>query len=663
MIFVILASILVEVSLVGIAPVEYGISFENAVHHEAQVTLQLNDLPEGPIELVMSRSSPGRYSIHNFAKNVYAFKAFDEQGEELTFTRPNPHEWHVERGVGDVKVEYTLFGDRVDGTYVAIDSTHVHLNMPAAFMWARGLEERPIALKVNLKKRPWTVATQLEKGKNKNLFIAPNLYYFMDSPLEAGPLAWRTWEVGGAKGTQTIRLAVHHSGTEEEMDLYAAMAQKVTAEQAAVFGGMPSFDYGVYTFLADYLAYASGDGMEHRNSTVLSSPRGLDDGMLRNLRTLSHEFFHAWSMERIRAKAVEPFNFESDNLSDELWFGEGFTNYYDDLVIHRAGLTTFDDYAKGLSERLNAVINGPGRAYFSAEGMSRQATFRDRGVAADRTNSKNVFISYYTFGDAIAVALDLTLRSNYELCLDDFMRAMWKRHGAPESPYTSAHLESVLASVTGDEGFARDFFARYVYGKDVMDYEGLLATAGLKLKKSDTDMPIMGFAPITYKDDTATLSGPTLVGSPLHKAGLDRDCKILELDGKPLQSEDDLNTILESHEPGDTVKIRFERRLEEIEVDLILAEDPTVVVVPYEHEEIEVTDAMKSFRKSWLSPKSTSPESDLAKECPECKRTYGLAYAFCHVDGTELKFSLPSKVAGDGDVRISKKQKRKPKVK
>jgi len=637
MIFILLTSIFAELSPQALSPVTYGISLENAVHHEAQVTLELPDLPAGKLELVMSRSSPGRYSIHNFAKNVYGVTVVDEKGKELAFTRPNPHEWHVNHDGGAVTVEYTLFGDRVDGTYVAIDTTHLHLNMPASFMWARGLEDRRVELKLRLKKRDWTVATQLEEAKGKNTFSAPDLEYFMDSPLEAGPLVWREWAVDG---DQTIRLAVHHSGTDEEVDLYEAMARRVTAEQAAVFGTMPAFDFGSYTFLSDYLEYASGDGMEHRNSTILSSSSSLEENMLGLLRTLSHEFFHAWSMERIRAKAVEPFDFESANLSDELWFGEGFTNYYDDLTIHRAGLTSFDEYTKGLSSRVDAVVNGPGRAYFSAVGMSRQATFRDKGVAADRTNSRNVFISYYTFGDAIGLGLDLTLRSQFEVTLDDYMRAMWDKHGAPGIPYTTSDLETVLGEVTGSKKFAEEFFAKFVNGKDVVDYQSLLGKAGLHLKQVDSEKAFMGYAAITYKDEEATLSGATIVGTPLHDTGLDRGCKILELDGKAIECEEDMEAALEDYKPGEVITIKFERRLEEVDAKLTLAADPRVEVVPFEHEGMDVTDAMKAFRTSWLTGKSESAESALVKECAECKRTFPMSHAYCHVDGEELKFSL-----------------------
>ena len=141
-----LVLLLVPAALLAQAPVTYEVDFPNAIHHEAEIAVTFPDVPQGPLELRMSRSSPGRYALHEFAKNVYSVEAFDGAGRPLEVTRPNPYQWNVAGHDGTVRMEYTLFGDRVDGTYAAIDNTHAHLNMPATFMWARGLEDRPISV-------------------------------------------------------------------------------------------------------------------------------------------------------------------------------------------------------------------------------------------------------------------------------------------------------------------------------------------------------------------------------------------------------------------------------------------------------------------------------------------------------------------------------------
>ena len=122
----------------------YAISFENAVHHEATVSATFEQIAEDTLALRMSRTSPGRYALHEFAKNVYNFKATDSEGNDLTISRTNPYAWNVSGHDGTVKISYTLFANRGDGTYSQIDESHAHLNIPATFMYAPSLSERKI---------------------------------------------------------------------------------------------------------------------------------------------------------------------------------------------------------------------------------------------------------------------------------------------------------------------------------------------------------------------------------------------------------------------------------------------------------------------------------------------------------------------------------------
>ena len=155
----------------------YEISFENRAHHEAEIIVTFTDLGPETLELRMSRTSPGRYALHEFAKNVYNFRATGADGRAVEVSRPDNHQWDVSGHGGSVQVIYTLYGDRADGTYAGIDRTHGHLNMPATFMWARGLEDRPIELTVRAPAGSgWRVATQLVPTDDPYRFTA-NTYY------------------------------------------------------------------------------------------------------------------------------------------------------------------------------------------------------------------------------------------------------------------------------------------------------------------------------------------------------------------------------------------------------------------------------------------------------------------------------------------------------
>jgi predicted metalloprotease with PDZ domain len=467
--------------------VEYVIAFPNAVHHEAQVTAFFRGMPSrAALEVRMARSSPGRYALHEFAKNVYGVAAVDGTGKPLTVTRPNEHSWSVAGHDGNVRITYTLFADHADGTYPGIDATHAHLQMPAVFMYAQELATAPIRITFELPDARWKIATQLFPTGESNVFTAPGLQYFMDSPTEISNFSMRTWPVDNRSGqeTQTIRMAVHHLGTEAQIDSFQTLVQRIVAEEAAVFGEFPKYDTGFYVFEVDYLPWVFGDGMEHRNSTTVTGTRPLTGvGIAANTGTIAHEFFHSWNMERIRAQAIEPFVFDRANMSSELWFGEGFTSYYDALIRTRAGIYTIEDFAADEGGNLSLVLNAPGRKLFSAAEMSMQAPFVDAAASIDATNRQNTFISYYSYGEALGLGLDLMLRARFGRTLDDFMRAMWLKHGTTEIPYTTDDLRHVLGALTGDQSFADDFFRRYVNGREALDYEGLLGRAGLLLRK------------------------------------------------------------------------------------------------------------------------------------------------------------------------------------
>jgi predicted metalloprotease with PDZ domain len=588
------------------APVSYRVAFPNAVHHEAEITVTFSGLPPRPLEVRMSRTSPGRYALHEFAKNVYSVRAFDGRGRPLPLTRPDPHQWDVAGHDGTVRITYTLFGDRADGTYTGIDNTHAHLNAPATFLWARGLERRPVTVTFQPPRPEWKVATQLFPTRDPYTFTAPDFQYFMDSPVEISAHEVRSWEKASGGRRQTIRIALHHQGTRAEGEAFTEMVKRVVDEQEALFGELPRYDVGSYTFLADYLPWVNGDGMEHRNSTVLTSTRPLSTGALRNLGTVSHEFFHAWNVERIRPRSLEPFDFEEANMSGELWFAEGFTSYYDDLFIKRAGIFDLDQYAEGLGGMLNGVLVSPGRSFFSPVEMSMQAPFVDAAVSIDPTNRANTFISYYTWGAALGLGLDLMLRTRFPgVTLDDYMRAMWKAYGKPEIPYTRADLKNILGNVTGDRAFAEEFFRRYVEGREVVDYERLLAPAGLLLRKADPGRPFLGLT-LEYGEEGAVVSAPPLIGTPAYRAGLERGDRVLSLDGRPLRAEEDFREGVAARRPGEGVTVEWMQRGERRSAQLTLAESPFLEVVTYEKAGLPVTGAIRAFRERWLGAKARS---------------------------------------------------------
>ena len=605
-----------------VAPITYRVSFPEPEHHWMQVEMTVNGLGVTPLKARMSRSSPGRYAVHEFAKNVFLVDAFNGKGTKLSVTRPDVDVWQVAAHDGTVHIVYRIFGDTPDGTYLGIDATHARMNMPAAFMWVQGQELR--AMKVTFAPPQglnWKIATQLFTTTDPWTFTAPNLQYFMDSFTELADLVISEFTVPNNDGTPVkIRLAAHSDGTQADVDELAKLVQPLVREHMAVFGEFPKYEPGAYTFLLDYVAWGDGDGMEHRNSTAVSTP-GLSlktpQGRSTALSTISHEYFHNWNVERIRPAGLEPFDFTRENITCCLWLAEGFTQYYGDLLLRRAGLSP-----RVPTGSVVPVVNGAGRQVRSAVQMSEHAPFADAGVANDANDRARTFISYYTYGAAIALGLDLSLRemSNGKITLDDYMKLLWKEFGksggsAPglvARPYTLKDLRTQLALLTGNQTFADDFFDDHIEGRDVVDYTHLLKLAGYDLRPSLPGRGWIGNVPVQ------TVSGGLLVGmsgrggggtkmpvafdSPIYKADVDFGDIITSIDGQPATM--DSWAALTAKPAGTQVKLGIMRRGGLTAYGTLVVEtDPNLMIIDLAANGGSLTDAQKTFRDAWLASK------------------------------------------------------------
>lgn len=575
---------------------EYHISFDNAVHHEANISVIFSNLDVKPLEVLMSRTSPGRYAIHNFAKNVYDVKAFDGDGNELEITRPNPQQWDIIGHDGTVRFEYTLFANRAGGTYSGIDETHAHLNIPATFVFSKDYSHRPVKVTFDVREDlNWQVATQLKRLEG-NTYYAPDTYYFMDSPTEIADYHLREEMIDG----QIIRLALHTPASDREVNEYFSKVIAIVEEQREVFGELPTFDFGVYTFLSCYMPNSSGDGMEHRNSTYVVNSKPLDEPLAEtSIGTISHEFFHAWNVERIRPASLEPFSFEEANMSGELWFAEGFTSYYTGLILARAGIRTEDQYIEGLDRGLNYVINSPGRQFFNPIEMSYRAPFVDAATSIDPTNNSNIFVSYYTYGSVLGLALDLSLRGmGNDLNLDDYMKLIWQKFGKTEIPYSIRDLEATLVEYAGEE-FATDFFDRFIFDSEMPDYESLLRDVGVNFAFEDSRKADLG-GNIRPVNGVWKLTSNAKIGSPLYNAGIEVEDEIISIGGKKLEDVESIDEILDRRRPGQTVDVVFSRWGEEKRVRVELA-----ALNRYETEiNSRANRTQRSNMRKWLGSKN-----------------------------------------------------------
>ena len=594
-------------------PVEYRFSFPEPQHSWLAVDVLFPEVDDGPFDIRMSNASPGRYARHDFAKNIIEMVVTNGIDENLKVTRLGPSWWRVTGHDGAVRVRYRLFGDRLDGTYLSVDATHAHLNMPAVLLWGSGLEDRQARL--TFKQPPgknWRVATQLYPTADPFIFSAPNLFYLLDSPVEFSDFSLRTFSVPDPSDNSYVpvfRLAVHQPSN-GGLVTYAESIEKIVREMVLVFGEFPHFETGTYTFIADYLPSAISDAMEHRNSTVLTSSRQLASARSSTalLGSVSHEFFHAWNVERIRPQSLEPFNFTGPNVSGELWLAEGVTNYYGALILKRSGLMTLPGILDRFAQAINTATLGPGRRFRSVVEMSRLAPFVDAATSIDPTNFNNTFISYYTWGEAVGLALDLALRvhSRGAVTLDDYMRRLWISFGVSEEvvpgvvrrPYSPEELEQLLGVVANDPVFSRDFFDRYVNGREVIDYRSLFAEAGLIVRLVEPQRATLGELSL---GTGMRLTQHSRYNTPLYNAGLARGDVIASVDGRSVTSRGQVERYVSAKNPNDSIAIGFVRNGERKESIVALAPERSIEIVTLESTGQAPSETQRLFRDAWLS--------------------------------------------------------------
>jgi predicted metalloprotease with PDZ domain len=244
--------------------------------------------------------------------------------------------------------------------------------------------------------------------------------------------------------------------------------------------------------------------------------------------------------------------------------------------------------------------------------MSQMAPFVDAAAAIDRTDFENTFISYYTWGESIALGLDLTLRerTGSRVTLDDFMRAMWQRFGKPggrapgyvDRPYTLADAKAVLGEVSGDAAFADDFFARYIQGHDVVNYAKLLADAGLVMRPRT---PQYGFAGELHLQDGSAgvrIGSAVPTGTPAYQAGLDRDDVLTQVGGTPVARADEVDAAIRGARPGTPLTVTYlhRGRGQPISATIRIIADPRLEIVPAEQAGQTLTDVQRRFRDAWL---------------------------------------------------------------
>ena len=557
----------------------YEISFRNAAHHEATVTAVFSNLQPGSVNLLMAKKSPDSYGEFNFAQNIYNLKITSSKGRDLKVNEISLNEWEVVKHDGEIRVSYTLFGDKADGIFSLISEEQTIINNPSAFIYVPTLSSRPVEIKYNL--RPefnWKIATQLRNLGN-DTYEADNLQDFMDSPSYIAHFTSKTRLIEAGNKKFKLNLAIKHTGGEKLTDKLFNKITKVIDEQYKVFGSYPNYKNDEYTFIASFMPSSENNLIAHKNSSLILNTESLKEIEVNTaVKMLSETFFKSWNKTRITPITLRPFDFQKNTLTKEYWFTEGFSNYYGLLSMVRAGVISQDNFFEEVSFIINNVYNSPGLNYNSALRMSEKSLFyasKTNGNTA--LNAENLYIPYNDHGFVIALILDLELRNKDELNLDDFMSLLWSKYGKTDIGYSYENLYTTLKEYTSDS-FTENFFKDNINGegKTKFAYKQLLDSVGVEV--TNIELPYLG-ADIRFNyDDLAEITKYTVPETPAYISGLEKGDIIISINNRSFSNLDQLKNAIAQQKIDKKVLVKYSRHGVEKNTEIKLTANPNVIL-------------------------------------------------------------------------------------
>jgi predicted metalloprotease with PDZ domain len=505
--------------------ISYKLSMPKPQNHYFEVEMFLSNFKDKQLDIKMPVWAPGSYLVREFAKNVNLVKAYDEGGNELKVSKKSKNTWSIAKGKAKkVTVKYEVYAFELSVRTSFLDLTHGYVSGTGVFMYV----DKYLGLKGKLDIVPFAkfnkVTTALPEiisaSAGTKSFQFDNYDQLADCPIEIGNQTIFDFTSNNVKHT----VAIYGEGNYDIPTLKTDMAKIVNAA-TNVFGENPNKEY---VFIIHNVVDGQG-GLEHTNSTTLSVNRWTYQGAeyLGFLSLVAHEYFHLWNVKRIRPIELGPFNYDEENYTSLLWVMEGFTSYYDELLMVRAGYYDKDDYLNKLQNSINYVEGSAG----SRVQPVAHASF-DAWIKAYRPNenSANTTMTYYTRGQVMAAILDAKIISKYkgEKCLDHFLQTLYtKYYKKMNRGFSEDEFKKELGTFLGED--MTEFFEKYINGTQIPPYNDLLGLIGLNVKDVSTTKPSLGA-------NFRTEGGKIIVkgvrsGSAAEEAGLSVNDEVLGVNG------------------------------------------------------------------------------------------------------------------------------------
>jgi predicted metalloprotease with PDZ domain len=568
--------------------IAYTVTFPEAQAHYADIEMDISNIKRNIIELKMPVWTPGSYLVREFAKNVESFSV-SANGRPLTFEKNRKNWWRITTGGAKaIVIKYRVYCNEISVRTSTVDASHAFISSAGIFMYPDGMLQQPSTIHI-VPYHGWTkVSTSLESiGGDPFTLHAPNYDILFDSPIEIGNQDVFGFDAAGVK----YEVAMFGGGNYDKERLKRDMP-KIVEQETAVYGENPNKRY---VFIV-HNYQRGGGGLEHLSSTVLGASRDTyanESGYQNFLQLVAHEHFHLWNVKRLRPIVLGPFDYDNENYTTDLWIAEGFTAYYEDIILRHANMYPPDNYLNVVANDINQVENTPGKNIQSVAEASYDAWIK---AYRPNENSLNSTISYYSKGSVIALRLDLEIinDSHARYSLDDVMRYMYNEYyKTKKRGYTDKEFKQGLEKFTGKN--LDEFYKKYVYGVDDIDYNKYLGYAGYKITDdlAATNEPTLGIG--TTHTNGKNIVAVVMRGSAGWIGGINTDDEITAIGGAPVT---DMGGILAGKKPGDKIMVTVTRDGRPLTLPIILQRNPQV---KYRIDTLpNVTAQQLSVRNKWL---------------------------------------------------------------
>ncbi|MFY2568348.1 M61 family metallopeptidase [Achromobacter ruhlandii] len=561
-------------------PILYRLAPHDPAGHRYRITLTIQaPSPDGQ-RLSLPAWIPGSYLIRDFSRQIESLTAHCGN-RRVAVDKIDNHTWQAAPCDGPLRVEYTVYAWDLSVRGAHLDETHGFFNGTSVFLRVHGQDHPPCLVDLAPPRgiEGWKVYTSLPEARGHKgaarrhgfgLYLAPDYDALIDHPVEMGTPQVASFTAHGAEHELVF------TGVAPNLDLarITADVRKICETQIAFFE--PRSKRAPFLDSSDryvFMTMVTGDGyggLEHRASTALMTARkdlpvlgqqGQGEGYRGFLGLVSHEYFHTWNVKRIKPQAFVPYDLAQPDLTRLLWVFEGFTSYYDDLLLLRSNVITQNDYLRLLAKTITSVARTPGRHKQSVAESSFDAWTR---YYKQDENSPNALVSYYTKGALVALGLDLLIRqeSAGAHSLDDVMRLLWQRYGrdfyrGKAQGLAEDGLPALIKEATGVD--ARRFIARHAYGTADVPLAELLAAQSIKLQwKASVNIPSLDVR--TRKQGDSLVLATVLEGGAGHKGGLSAGDVLVAIDGLKVEGAAGVEVLLGQYRVGDRVSVHVFRR-------------------------------------------------------------------------------------------------------